>query len=541
LFHGVPAGYVILPTGAVDFDPDEQVRGVVQLVFDKFQEIGAVYGLFHWLIRNDIRMPRRVRAGAKKGQLEWRRPSLVSLAQMLRHPIYAGAYSYGRRSADPKRKFSPSHRSPPWLPMEQWKVLIKDRLPAYITWEQYLKNRERVKQNRNGPSGPGIPRAGAALLPGLLICGSCGRHMHPGYKASGAAQYACCRHYVEAMEPHCYGLAARAIDDLVADQLLRALEPAAVELSLKACADVERERNRLEKHWQQRQKRARYDVELAERRYQAVDPDNRLVAATLEKRWEELLGQERQLQEDYDRFAQETPLRLTEAEHARIAGLTSDIPALWNAPGTTNSDRKQIIRCLVERVVVHVRCDSEHVDVAIHWAGGYQSQHGIVRPVASYAQLRDYERLLDRVVELRESGQTASQIAKSLNSEGFFPPKRTGNFTKPIVYQLLKRRGLIGNERSHDDLVGEHEWWLADLARELKMGHLKLRDWAGRGWVHGRRTPVQGYYILWADEDEIRRLRELLAQSRRGINAHTSTLKTPKERPQKQPATRSDL
>ncbi len=537
LFHGVPTGYVILPTGAVDIDSDEQVRGVVQLVFDKFKELGSIYGLFHWLIRNDVRMPTRVRAGAKKGQLEWRRPCLVSLAQMLRHPIYAGAYSYGRRPTDPKRKFSPSNRYRPWAPMEQWKVLIKDRLPAYITWEQYLKNRERVKQNRNGPGSIGAPRRGAALLPGLLVCGNCGRHMQASYNPNGKAQYACIRHYVEATEPRCYGLAASAIDNLVSHQLLRALDPAAVELSLKACADVERERKRLEKHWQQRQKRARYDVELAERRYQAVDPENRLVAATLEKRWEELLGQERQLQEDYDRFAQETPLQLTDAERAHIAALTSDIPALWNAPGTTNADRKQMIRCLIERVVVHVRCDSELVDVTIRWAGGYESQHEIVRPVATYAQLRGFERLLDRVVELRGEGKTASRIAKALNAEGFYPPKRTGKFTVPVVYQLLKRRGMIGNERSRDDLLGANEWWLADLARELKMSHLKLLDWARRGWVHNRRTPVQGYFILWADKDEVRRLRNLLAQSRRGVNAYTSDLKTPKKRREEKPTT----
>jgi DNA invertase Pin-like site-specific DNA recombinase len=537
LFHGVPTGYVILPTGAVDLDPDEQARGVVQLVFDKFKELGSIYGLFHWLIRNDIRMPTRVRAGAKKGQLEWRRPRLVSLAQMLRHPIYAGAYSYGRRPTDPKRRFSPNNRYRPWVPMEQWKVLIKNHLPAYITWEQYLKNRERVKQNQNGPGSVGAPRAGAALLPGVLVCGNCGRHMQASYHRDDMAHYACNRQYVEATEPRCYGLSGKVIDDLVSQQILRALEPAALELSLKAGADVERERKRLEKHWQQRQKRARYDVELAERRYQAVDPENRLVAATLEKRWEELLGQERQLQEDYDRFVQQTPLQLTDAERARIAALTSDIPALWNAPGTTNADRKQIIRCLVERVVVHVRCDSELVDVTIRWAGGYESQYEIVRPVATYAQLRDFERLLDRVVELREAGQTASKIAKSLNAEGFYPPKRTGKFTVPVVYQLLKRRGMIGNERCCDDLLGENEWWLADLARHLKMSHLKLLDWARRGWVHNRRTPVQGYFILWADKDEVGRLRALLAQSRRGVNAYTSDLKTPKKRPAEKPTT----
>lgn len=412
-----------------------------------------------------------------------------------------------------------------------WKVLIKDRLPAYITWEQYLKNRERIKQNQNGSASIGVARSGAALLPGLLVCGNCGRHMQPSYHSHDKAQYACNHKYLDGVEESCYGLATKPIDALVSQQVLAALEPAAVELSLKARADVERERQRLEKHWQQRRQRARYDVELAERRYQAVDPANRLVASTLEERWEEALKQERQLQEEYNRFARETPLQLAADQLERITALASDIPALWKAPSTTNADRKAMIRCLVERVVVHVRCDSEFVDATIHWAGGYESQHEIIRPVGTYAQLRDFDRLMDRVVELREAGHVAPEIAEKLNAEGFYPPKRRGAFTTPVVHQLLKRRGLIGDERAHDELLDKGEWWLTDLARELQMSHLKLRDWANRGWVHSRQTPIQNRWILWADKDEVNRLRKVLAESRRGVNAYTSALTTPKERP----------
>jgi DNA invertase Pin-like site-specific DNA recombinase len=535
MFHGVPMGYVILSTGEVDFDPDEQAREVMQLVFDKFAELGSIYGVFHWLIRNDIRMPVRARTGAKKGQLDWRRPSIPSLAQVLRHPIYAGAYVYGRRPADPKRKLSPAKDYRPWAPMEKWKVLIKDRLPAYISWDQYLKNRERIEHNRNGFNTPGVARRGAALLPGVLVCGNCGRHMQASYHSNHVAHYACNRQYVEATEPRCYGLSAQVIDELVSQQVLSALQPAAVELSLQAQADVERERQRLDKHWQQRRNRARYEVELAERRYQAVDPTNRLVASTLEKRWEAALREERQLQEDYDRFLSNTPLTLSGEEQARIETLAGDIPKLWNAAGATNADRKEVIRCVVERVVVLVRCDSEYLDVTIHWAGGYESRHEIVRPVATYAQLRDFDQLMNRVVQLRKAGHAAPQIAERLNAEGFYPPKRSGQFTIPVIYQLLKRRALIGNERSHDELLGEDEWWLTDLARELAMSHMKLRDWANRGWLHSRQTPIQGRWILWADKDEVARLRQLLEQSRRGVNAYTSELKTPKERPTPRP------
>jgi DNA invertase Pin-like site-specific DNA recombinase len=530
LFHSVPMGYVILPSGEVNFDPDEQARNVMQVVFDKFDELGSIYGLFHWLIRHDIQMPVRARTGAKKGQLEWHRPSISALAQVLRHPIYAGAYSYGRRPTDRKRQFAPNSNYRPWVPMEKWKVLLKDHLPAYITWEQYLKNRERIKQNQNASDTAGVPRVGAALLTGVLVCGQCGRHMQPSYPNGGRAHYACNHFYLEATERRCYGLTARVVDELVTKQILRALEPAALELSMKASSDVQRERQRLEKHWQQRIQRVRYDVELAERRYQAVDPENRLVAASLEKRWEQLLAQQQQLQEEYDRFARETPHRFSDEERTRITALASDIPALWHATSTTNADRKQIVRCLVERVTVHVRCDCELVDVTIRWAGGYESQHEVVRPVATYAQLSDFKRLLDRVAELRDAGRIAPEIAAALNAEGFRPPKADGKFTTPIVYQLLKRRALIGNERSHNELLGQHEWWLTDLARELSMSHLKLRDWAARGWVHSRRTPLQSRWVLWADSDEVRRLRQLLADSRRGINGYSSNLKTPKKR-----------
>jgi DNA invertase Pin-like site-specific DNA recombinase len=529
LFLNVPLGYVILPTQEAAFDPDEQAQDVIRLIFDKFDELGTIYGVFHWLIRHDIKLPIRPLAGAKKGQLDWRRPNICTLAQVVSHPIYAGAYTFGRRSADPKRQLS-SKKYRPRAPIEQWKVLHKDRLPAYITWERYLQNQERIKQNRNRFDCQGAPRSGVTLLSGLIVCAHCGRRMRTLYHSHGKAQYDCHNRALTAREPNCPGMAARVVDDLVAQQVLRALEPAAVELSMRAQSDLEQERKRLEKHWQQRRQRARYDTELAERRYQAVDPENRLVAGTLEKRWEELLVQEKQLQEEYDRFRSQTPVGLSPDEQARIAALTSDIPALWNAPGTTNVDRKQIVRCLVERVTVHLNPESEFTGVTIQWAGSFESQHEIIRPVRRYEHLRDLESLLDRAQELRASGQTVNQIAEQLNTEGFHTPTGRGRIKGAMVNQLLQRRGVITNERDNDGLLGKHEWWLNDLADELQTDRSKLQSWALRGWVQGRKTPAQGCWILWADNDELRRLRALIAKSRPGKNRHPSDLKQPKKR-----------
>jgi DNA invertase Pin-like site-specific DNA recombinase len=532
LFSNIPLGYVMLPSDEVAFDPDEQARSVTQLLFEKFEEIGALHGLLRYLVRNDIRLPIRVHHGPGRGKLEWHRPNMSTLAVVFHHPMYAGAYTYGRHVSDSKAQYAGGKRRLKTQPMAAWKVFLKDRLPAYITWERYLQNQERLQQNRCLPQSPGSPRQGLALLGGIAVCGNCGRRLAVHYRNGQAAFYRCDKHVLEARERSCYGLRCRELDQLVTQQVLKALEPAALELSMKALEDAEKERALLDQHWQQQLQRARYDVDLAERRYQAVDPAHRLVASSLEKRWEESLHRERQLQEDYDRFLRESSPRLSAHERAMIEALATDIPALWQAPATTNADRKQIVRLLMDQVVVRVCYHSERVEATIHWKGAYQSEHAFTRPVASYAQLQDFERLLQRMVQLRQSGSTAAQIAQALNEEGLHPLKGRGPFTAAIVHRLLLRRGLIGNERNQDELLGDNEWWLTDLARELQMNALKLRDWATRGWLHSRRTAIQKYWVLWADPDEVKRLKALLAGSRRGINAYASDLTTPKTPPQ---------
>jgi hypothetical protein len=321
----------------------------------------------------------------------------------------------------------------------------------------------------------------------------------------------------------------RWIRDLVTQQVLRALEPAALELSCRALEDVRRERARLDKHWKQRLQRARYEAEDAERRYRAVDPENRLVARSLEQRWEETLRAERQVRDDYDRFLREQPPQLSQQERSRIAALSSDLPALWHDPGTTHRDRKEIIRHLVEKVVVHGKSDSEYVDVTIHWQGGFLSQHEVLRPVRSYEQLRDFDQLMDRITTLRRDGKTTVQIADALNREGFSTPRRRGAFTAEIVNALLQRRGLA-NEKTHTNQLGPHEWWLPKLADAIPVSAGKLGDWARQGWIHARRTPAQRLWILWADEPEVNRLRKLAALSHRGMAEYPSELTTPRDR-----------
>lgn len=531
LFHSVPVGYIMLPNDEVALDPDEQARSVMRQIFDKFDEVGTIYGTFRWFTRHNISLPMRAQSGPHKGELDWRRPTMVTIRGVLRNPIYAGAYAYGRVEYDRKSTYRSQGKAKRVdKPLEEWKVLIKDRLPAYISWDRFMKNQERIRGNRQAKKSPGVARNGAALLAGMLVCGKCDWKMNVTCRRAETPYYVCESYLMRGAERTCTGLSSAQIDEFVTTQVLKALEPAALELSINALTDMEREHARLDKHWQQRLQRAQYEIDIAERRYRAVDPDNRLVAATLEKQWEEALRDKRSIQDDYDRFQRESPAQLSSEERAKITALASDIPALWHAQGTTNADRKEILRCLIDRVVVHVHSDSEYVDATIHWKGEYTSQHEIIRSVGSYSTLRDFERLMSRVVQLRQEGQTTQQIADRLNAEGFTPARQHKGFNARLLEQLLRRGGLVGRERSRDDLLGAGEWWLSDLARKLEMGHAKLRDWIIRGWVHGRQTPIQKCWIVWADDDEVARLRRLVAESRPSQISYPAELTTPKTR-----------
>jgi DNA invertase Pin-like site-specific DNA recombinase len=434
----VPCGYLKLPHGEVIFDPDEQVRATVELVFDKFAELGSFGKVYRYLTRNKICAGTRVQQGPRRGELVWRPITRALLHRMLHHPIYAGAYSYGRRRVDAKRTAASGGKvRMQYVPMAEWKVLQRDRLPAYITWERYLANQQRLLANRSWPEAPGVPRVGAALLPGLLVCGACGRRMHAGYRTKAKPYYECMRRKLEGST--CCGLGAAAVDDLVSQQLLRALEPAALELSLQTMHHVHQERERLHHYWQQRLERAAQEAQRAERQYHAVEPENRLVARSLEQRWEESLRTQCTLQEEYDRFLQDQPRQLSDDERVRILALASDIPTLWNSPQTPAADRKEIVRLLVERVVVHVRADSERADVEMVWRGGITTNHAIVRSVSRYESLSGYRQLLERIGQLRQDGLTIALVAKQLNQEGYRTPRSRKGYTSTSVRKLLSR------------------------------------------------------------------------------------------------------
>ena len=515
----LPIGYASRPSGEVILDPDEQVRAVVRLVFGLFERLATINAVLCYLVDNGIQLGVRMREGPDRGELQWRRPSRVGLQNMLRNPAYAGIYAYGRSRLEPRRR-KPGRPCTGRVRQGRadWLVYLPDRLPAYISVQQYERNLERMDANRARAQSMGAVRDGPALLAGLLICGRCGNRMAVRYQRGHGGvlhpSYVCSRDKTDYGGAGCQQLAGGCLDAYVGDLLLTAMAPAALEVSIAAVEQVQGQRAEVDRIWRQRLERADYAVDRARRQYQSAEPENRLVTRQLERDWEAALAARQRLGEDYDRFTATRPRTLTAAEREQIHALTRDIPAIWNAPTTTNADRKQLIRCLVEQVRVEVQGDSERVDLEITWAGGHRTHGQLVRPVATLQQLSSYPRLAARVRELAAGGHTARQIARRLNDEGFRPPKRRERFGEQGVRVIMQRLGCVSPAeqaiRRAAPQLAEHEWWLTDLARAIGMPRVTLFCWLQRGWLTARQQPdPPRLWIVRADPDEVQRLRRL--------------------------------
>lgn len=537
-------GYVRSPSaknGAGDFvmDPDEQVQSVVRLVFAQFAKRGSVSSLLKWLVNNNVKMPVRPHFGPRRGELEWRRSNRVTLLNMLHHPIYAGAYRWGHREIDLRKKI-------PGRPTtgrtfnshDECRVLIRDRFPGYITWKEFEHNQQKLAENSNASKMLSAPRHGPSTLSGLLVCGRCGYHMLVGYanadQPSKTLRYSCLRKAIDYGEARCQTLSGAVLEKLVAERLLQAISPASLELSLSASEEVERERMQLDEHWQQRIERSRFEVEQARRQYSAVDPDHRLVARELERRWDEALRADEQLRSQYDRHSRETPKQLSDVERQQIQSLAEDIPALWHATSTTPEDRQAIIRLMLEQVTVTVEGDTDRVEVELRWAGGFVSRHSLTRPVQTYKQLSNYDELVARIEALCADRKTRSEIAAILNSEGFHPPKRSTKFTKGILCNLLRERRAKSGYRTDPGLsqhLQANEWWLADLASELSMLIATLHRWRRVGWVASRKVQIgRGRWAIYADAKELERMRQLRSATRTWPPIYPDELITPQAR-----------
>jgi len=512
----VPVGYVKSPTREVALDPDEQAQGVIRLIFDEFDRRGTVHGVLRFLIADGVRLPVRSQSRSTRGQLDWRAPCRETVRHILRHPMYAGAYRYGFRPTETRRQRPGQPRSGRGggLAAEDCLVLLKDRFPAYITWERFEANQARLAAERARAESAGAVRNGNALLAGVVWCGRCGKRMYVRYgRTDRRPSYVCSTLRSDYGLPLCQSVTAAEVETWVAEQVLEALQPAVLEASLDVAAEVEQRRRQVIRHWEQRIERARYEADRAARQYQACEPENRLVARTLERRWEEALEAVQQLEAEFDRFTRTQPRLLDETDRERIRRLAGEVPALWRASTTTPADRRQVVRLLVDRVVLTVDPGDDRVAVRVEWAGGAVRERTIHRAVQAYKNQQSWERLSARLATLHGRGETPKAIAAILDRDGFRPPKRASRFTAGMVRRLLHELGLrprVPRSPAFPEVLSPDEWWLHDLARLMGLSPHTLHGWRKKGWLHVRQVGGRGGpWAVWADASELARLRAL--------------------------------
>jgi len=426
-----PMGFVLGEERKLAFDPDEQVREAVRLVFELFERLGSVSAVVRYFHQHKLRLPVRVLAGTSRSRIEWRRAHRATVRNVLRHPAYAGAFTWGRRPTDPRRA-APGRREE--IRPENCRIFLQENHPAYISWEQFQRNIQRMSLHRRHGPQPSGKREVTSLLAGRVFCGRCGSRLQAHY--SPRLRYACARRALDYGEAPCASLPGEELERMVAQQILVAVEPASLELSMAACERMEAERAELDRQWRLRLERAEQDADRARRQYNAVEPENRLVARTLERRWEETLQGERALREDYDRFRASRPTTLSQAERQSILALAGDLPRLWSLAPT--AEKRRVVQLLLEKAVVSSSGD-EKMQVALHWTGGTITEHVVTRRVRRWTDLSQYESIQAEVDKLTSRGLSSNEIARRLNRRGFRTCHGSA-FTADNIRQLRSRK-----------------------------------------------------------------------------------------------------
>jgi DNA invertase Pin-like site-specific DNA recombinase len=516
----LPAGLAHGPGGEVVLSPDEEVQARLRLVFDLFRKLQSAKAVMRELQRNGLLLPVRPIRGPAPHGVVWVAPDGFRVLQILKRPSYAGAYVWGQRRQDPARRRAGAPRGATVkVPAERWPVCLRDAHPGYIGWEEFLANQERLAGNvaRHAAGRPGVPRRGCALLQGIASCGRCGRRMSLHYSGPRGDYpiYRCGADHARNGRPRCQEVRALAVDAEVERVLLDALAPDRVALAVAAVGQIEAETRALERQWALRRERARYEAERARRQYDAVEPENRLVARTLERAWEEKLRQAEAVEHAHEAWRRELPGAMGEAECDEVRVLAHDLPGVWRA--ATAEERKHILRLVVREVALDQKRERGLVWVRITWQTGAASEHRLRRRVQGYAEYTDTARLERRIRELNAAGMMDREIADSLSAEGIATAHGTP-FSGENVHVRRKRWGIptvkINGVDANPPRWPGGSYSVQGAAAALGVTAQTVFKWLRKGRLAGRQLAKgQPWQIALSDE----RIAPLTAQVR-----HTS-------------------
>jgi len=435
----LPVGLVQDPHSGIGLDPNEEIQGALRLVFERYRLSQRLSGVVHYFHDHGLLIPRH--RGNWNGPVEWAQLSIPRAHSILTNPLYAGAYVYGRTVrkpvVGPQRQIERKKR---YLEPEEWGAVQWNAFPGYIDKSEYQANQAVLAANQLQPGihRHSCRRDGPALLSGLILCGRCGKRMYVVYSGERSQHltYTCNTRQTRYAEPCCQRIPGAGVDAEVVAEVLRSLSPAQIELSLAAVDELERQQSELVHQWQRRLENAHYAANLAQRRYEQVDPDNRLVARNLERGWEQSLQEVDQLEADFQTCRQQKALELTREQRSQLLGLSQDLPRLWTAPTTTFTERKTLLELLIADVTLTRR--ETTVQVQIRWHTNQVKE--LILPLPRVGSPPTPAPILERITALYQS-HTDAEVADVLNREGI--KTAAGNeFTTRSVGDTRRRNGI---------------------------------------------------------------------------------------------------
>jgi DNA invertase Pin-like site-specific DNA recombinase len=486
----LPVGYVHDDAGEVVIDPDAEVQAAVRDLFASFACCGSAYGVAAAFAGR--RFPLRAYGGAWAGQLRWGKLTHARVIGVLRNPCYAGAYVHGRYSS--RRRVDPDgtvHTGVTEQPRSQWSVLIHNHHEGYISWADYLANEARLAANRTN-TGARPPREGSALCQGIIVCGSCGKPMRTNYHSDDRPAYECSSRADQLTTPTCRSVCAATVDDAVADRLLATLTPHEVGLALAAADQVADRRHRASRAAELAVERARYQADRAERAFHAVEPENRLVARSLETRWETRLVT---LAEAEQALAAVTDSLPAMPSRADLETLAADLPSLWHAPTTSNKDRKRLLRTLIADVTLLPELEQDKVRIGIRWHTGAHDELRVHRATHPGTAKRSLSPAVELVRELGPTTPT-QQLADILNARGL--TTGTGRAFDVKAVQWIRHAYRIPAPATY--AAGEIS--VNQAAERLGCSTGVIYYWINTELLHARRGSGNRHCITWNEQIE---------------------------------------
>jgi DNA invertase Pin-like site-specific DNA recombinase len=486
----VPIGFVRTDTEQIEKVPNRQVQEAVQLVFQKFREFGSAQQTMLWFRDAQIRVPALGPSRGGEG-IVWQLPGLSRMHQMLRNPLYAGALAYGRTKAHHTlvdgrlRQTSRSRKAP-----EDWSVLLRDHHEGYISWEEYCKNQQILEANlaKRAANNTGAAKSGAALLSGLLRCGRCGRMLFVAYGGHGGRvpRYGCHGGRVNRGAAACLSVGSLRVDHAVVEQVLAAIQPAGIHAALVAEAEVGQEQEQIRRTLTLAVERARYETHRAQRQFDAVDPDNRLVASELEARWNQALAKVTELEARLHALAPPQPLSPTQKEQLLMLG--SDLSLLWQHPAAPVELKKRILRTVLEEIVIDRLEEPAQELLHLHWKGGVHTELRVPRNGTGQHRRVANDKAIELIEELSKLS-TAQMIAQVLNRLGF----RTGQghtWRVHHIYNVRYERGLPSYQKKGEWLT------LQETATELQVSGTVIKRLLKEGILPARQVVAGAPWVI---------------------------------------------